>query len=254
MRFWRDLAFLLLLAAGLTIGIKTWAVEAFRIPSGSMEDTLRVGDRVLVNKLVYRVRGIGRGDVIVFSGQGSWDPPQVPPSGPVRAAVRTALRLTGMTSSGTDYVKRVIGLPGDRVFCCDPEGRITVNGVPLDEGSYLYPGDRPSAQRFSVRVPPGRLWVMGDHRLNSSDSRYHRADPGDGTIPESAVIGRVFLVAWPPARFGDIPIPATFAQRALATAPRRGITPLPMAVRLGGMMPLAWACRRQRAHMVADQR
>ena len=154
MRFWRELAFLLLLAAGLMIGIKTWAVEAFRIPSGSMEDTLRVGDRVLVNKLVHRLRGIDRGDVIVFSGQGSWDPPQVPPSGPVPAAVRSALRLTGVISGGTDYVKRVIGLPGDRVSCCDPDGRITVNGVPRDEGSYLYPGDRPSVQRFSVRSLP----------------------------------------------------------------------------------------------------
>ena len=95
---------------------------------------------------------------------------------------------------------------------------------------------------------------MGDHRLNSSDSRYHGGDPGDGTIPESAVIGRVFLVVWPPAQFRDIPIPATFAQRALATAPRRGITPLPMAVGVAGMMPLAWACRRQGAHVVADER
>ena len=254
MRFWRELAFLLLLAAGFTVGIKAWAVEAFRIPSGSMEDTLRVGDRVLVNKLVYRVRGIDRGDVIVFSGQGSWDPPPAAPSGPVPAAVRAVLGLTGMMPSGTDYVKRVIGLPGDRVSCCDPRGRITVNGVPLDEGSYLYPGNRPSAQRFSVRVPPGRLWVMGDHRLNSSDSRYHGGDPGDGTIPESAVIGRVFLVVWPPAQFRDIPIPATFTQRALAAPPRQGVGPLPMAVRLAGMLPLAWACRRRSAHMVADQR
>ncbi len=134
------MAFLLLLAAGLTAGIKAWAVAAFRIPPGSMEDTLRVGDRVLVSKLVYRVRGVGRGDVIVFSGQGSWDPPPAAPSGPVPAAVRAALRLTGMMPSGTDYVKRVIGLPGDRVSCCGPGGRITVNGVPLDEGSYLYPG------------------------------------------------------------------------------------------------------------------
>jgi signal peptidase I len=255
MPFWRELAFLLLLAAGLTVVIKAWAVEAFRIPSGSMEDTLHAGDRVLVNKLVYRVRGIDRGDVIVFSGQGSWDPPPAArPSGPVPAAVRTVLRLTGMASSGTDYVKRVIGLPGDRVACCDPRGRITVNGVPLDERSYLYPGNRPSAQRFSARVPPGRLWVMGDHRLNSSDSRYHGDDPDDGTIPESAVIGRAFLVVWPPAQFRDIPIPATFAQRGLAAPPRRGLVPPPMALGLAGMLPLAWACRRQSAHVASDRR
>ena len=95
---------------------------------------------------------------------------------------------------------------------------------------------------------------MGDHRLNSSDSRYHGGDPGDGTIPESAVVGRVFLVVWPPAQFRDIPIPATFAQRALAAPPHRVMAPLPVAVRLAGMLPLAWACRRQSAHMVADQR
>ena len=255
MPFWRALAFLLLLAAGLTVVIKAWAVEAFRIPSGSMEDTLHAGDRVLVNKLVYRVRGIDRGDVIVFSGQGSWDPPPAArPSGPVPAAVATVLRLTGMASSGTDYVKRVIGLPGDRVSCCDPRGRITVNGVPLDERSYLYPGNRPSAQRFSARVPPGRLWVMGDHRLNSSDSRYHGEDPGDGTIPESAVIGRAFLVAWPPAQFRDIPIsrhlraawsggPA--APRAGAPADGRG-TGRDAAAGVG--VP------RQSAHVAADRR
>ena len=121
--FWRELAVLLLLAAGLTVVIKAFAVEAFRIPSGSMQDTLGIGDRVLVNKLVYRVRGIDRGDVIVFSGQGSWDPPPPPrQAGPVRAVLHDVLQLTGMTSSGTDYVKRVIGLPGDRVSCCDARG------------------------------------------------------------------------------------------------------------------------------------
>lgn len=252
---WRDLAVLLLLAAVLTVVFKVFAVEAFRIPSGSMQDTLRIGDRVLVNKLVYRVRGIDRGDVIVFSGQGSWDPPPSgPPPGPVPAALRTALQATGMASSGTDYVKRVIGLPGDRVACCDALGRITVNGVPLNERSYLYPGDQPSAQRFSLTVPPGRLWVMGDHRLNSSDSRYHGDDPGDGTIPEQAVIGRVFLVVWPLAQFREVPIPATFTQRGLAAPPRRGLTPLPMAVGLAGMAPLAWACRRLTAHVPSDRR
>jgi signal peptidase I len=252
---WRDLAVLLLLAAVLTVVVKAFAVEAFRIPSGSMQDTLRVGDRVLVNRLVYRVRGIDRGDVIVFSGQGSWDPPPSgPPPGPARAALRTVLQLTGMASSGTDYVKRVIGVPGDRVSCCDALGRITVNGVPLNEQSYLYPGNQPSAQRFSLTVPPGRLWVMGDHRLNSSDSRYHGDDPGDGTIPEQAVIGRVFLVVWPPAQSGEVPIPATFAQRGLAVPPRRGLTPLPMAVGLAGMAPLAWACRRLTAHVPSDRR
>ncbi|HUY49122.1 MAG TPA: signal peptidase I [Streptosporangiaceae bacterium] len=246
-RLWRELVLLLLLAALLTVVIKTFAVEAFRIPSGSMEDTLRVGERVLVNKIVYRIRGIDRGDVVVFSGTGSWDPaPLARPAGPVLDAYHKALQLAGLESAGTDYVKRVIGLPGDRVACCDARGRITVNGVPLAEQSYLYPGDRPSAMRFSVTVPPGRLWVMGDHRGDSADSRYHAADPGDGTIPESAVIGRVFMVIWPPPRLGDVPIPATFAQRRLAAATAPAT--IPMAVGLAGMLPLAWACRRLRAH------
>jgi signal peptidase I len=253
--FWRELAVLLLLAAVFTVVIKAFAVEAFRIPSGSMEDTLRVGDRVLVNKLVYRVRDIDRGDVIVFSGQGSWDPPPSgPPPGPVPEALRTVLQWTGMASSGTDYVKRVIGLPGDQVSCCDARGRITVNGVPLNEQSYLYPGNQPSAQRFSLTVPRGRLWVMGDHRLNSSDSRYHGDDPGDGTIPEQAVIGRVFLVVWPPVQFREVPIPATFTQRGLAVPPRAGLTPLPMAAGLAGMLPLVRACRRRTAHVPSDRR
>ena len=234
-----DLTVLLLLAAVLTVVIKSFAVEAFWIPSGSMQDTLRVGDRVLVNKLVYRVRGIDRGDVIVFSGRA----PGIRRRGhhPGRCPRPCAgAPATGMASSGTDYVKRVIGLPGDRVSCCDALGRITVNGVPLNERSYLYPGDQPSAQRFSLTVPPGRLWVMGDHRLNSSDSRYHGDDPGERDDPgagrdRAGVPGRVAS-----GQFREVPIPATFAQRGLAALPRRGLTPLPMAVgrpgwcRLGG--------------------
>jgi signal peptidase I len=244
---WRELVLLILLAAVLTAVSKAFAVEAFRIPSGSMENTLRTGDRVLVNKLVYRIRGIDRGDVVVFSGTGSWGPAaSAQPAGPVLDTYHRALQWAGLESAGTDYVKRVIGVPGDRVGCCDPKGRITVNGVPLDEQSYLYPGDRPSTERFSVSVPPGRLWVMGDHRGDSADSRYHTADPGAGTVPESAVVGRVFMVVWPLARLRDVPIPATFAQRGLAAAPA-GAT-IPVAAGLAGLLPLAWACRRLRAH------
>ena len=231
----------------LTAVFKAFAVEAFRIPSGSMEDTLRIGDRVLVNKLVYRIRGIDRGDVVVFSGTGSWGPsPSARPAGPVLDAYHRALQWAGLESAGTDYVKRVIGLPGDRVACCDATGRITVNGVPLDEQSYLHPGDRPSTERFSVSVPPGRLWVMGDHRGDSADSRYHVGDPGAGTVPETAVVGRVFMVVWPPVRVRDVPIPATFAQRGRAVAP--GAATIPMAAAFAGLVPLAWACRRLPAH------
>lgn len=125
------------------------------------------------------------------------------------------LTAAGLASNGTDYIKRVIGLPGDHVACCDPQGRITVNGVPLQEGAYLYPGERSSGERFSVTVPPGRLWVMGDHRRDSADSRDHTDGPGEGTIPESAVVGRAFAVIWPPSQVRSLPIPSTFFQPGL---------------------------------------
>jgi signal peptidase I len=164
-----------------------------------------------VNKLVYRVRGIGRGDVVVFSGQGSWDPPPPSrPAGPVPAALHEMLRLTGMTSSGTDYVKRVIGLPGDRVSCCDARGRITVNGVPLNEKSYLARGERPSMINFDVKVQPGYVWVQGDNRSNSADSRVHLGDPGGGQVPVDDVVGKVFAVVWPLGHAKMLHTPATF--------------------------------------------
>ena len=119
-----------------------------------------------------------------------------------------------MYSTQTYYIKRVIGLPGDHVACCT-DGKVTVNGVPLDERQYLFPGNKPSAFKFSKVVPPGHLWVMGDHRADSDDSRYHRGDPGDGAIPENQVVGRAFLIIWPPSQLSDLPIPTTFQQAAL---------------------------------------
>ncbi|MBV9381783.1 MAG: signal peptidase I [Streptosporangiaceae bacterium] len=230
---WRELAVIVCAALVLTLLLKAFVVEVFSIPSGSMENTLLVGDRVLVNKLVYHFRGIRRGDIVVFSGQGSWGPAAPVPGNPAARLWDGILNGLGLDSGGTDYVKRVIGVPGDRVACCDAMGRVTVNGVPLDERSYLYPGDSPSETPFSVTVPPGRLWVMGDHRSDSEDSRYRSGDPGDGTIPESAVVGRAFVIIWPPSRIGDLTIPATFQQAALrATAlPLVGMTALPLLIR-----------------------
>jgi signal peptidase I len=248
--FWRGALLLIGVTVLLTVGVKSLVVEAFRIPSGSMQDTLQVGDRVLVNKFVYRLRGIHRGDVVVFSGAGSWGPPPPNASG-VSAAYRDALQALGLETDGTDYVKRVIGLPGDHVACCDARGLITVNGVPLREGSYLYPGEAPSANSFSIIVPPGRLWVMGDHRDDSADSRYHSNDPGDGTIPESAVVGRVFMVIWPPSQVRSVPIPATFTGRALAAAPAPMI---PVGMGVVGTLPLAWVWRRVRGRLPTGRR
>jgi signal peptidase I len=217
---WRQLMIIVVAAIILMLLIKAFVVQVYRIPSSSMEDTLLTGDRVLVNKVVYHFRGIDRGDIVVFSGRGSWgtvtgaaDP--APPSNPVLRAVDDVLADIGVYSTQTYYIKRVIGLPGDHVACCT-NGKMTVNGVPLDETSYLFPGASPSDQPFSVIVPPGRLWVMGDNRALSDDSRGHMLShfPQDGTVPENEVAGRAFFIIWPPSQFGDLPIPATFQQAA----------------------------------------
>jgi signal peptidase I len=189
-----------------------------------MENTLQVGDRILVNRLVYHLRGIARGDIVVFSGDGSWGPPPPPPPGnPALRAWDDFTNLVGVSAPGTDYVKRVIGLPGDHVVCCNAQGNITVNGVALHEQGYLYPGDQPNSNgdttSYNVVVPSGRLFVLGDHRSDSADSRWHAQDGYDGTIPQDAVVGRAFVIIWPPSRIGDLPIPSTFQQAALnATA------------------------------------
>ena len=213
--FWRELLIIVLVAAALTLLVKAFVVQVYRIPSASMENTLQVGDRVLVNKLVYHFRGIARGDIVVFSGQDSWGPDAPPPAS--NGFVRLwddVLSTVGLDSGQTYYIKRVIGLPGEKVACCT-HGKVTVNGVPLNEGQYLFPGNPPSTFKFSVVVPSGHLWVMGDHRSDSDDSRYHPGDPGGGAIPENQVVGRAFLIIWPPSQLRDLPIPTTFQQAAL---------------------------------------
>ena len=214
--FWREFPILVVVALVLAVVIKTYAIQAFFIPSGSMENTLEINDRVLVNKLVYDVRGIHRGDIVVFNGDGSWDP-GTPPGNTNFAEkfVDGFASMFGFGHPGDILIKRVIGLPGDHVACCDAQGRVTVNGVPLTEQSYLYPGDAPSEIRFNIVVPPGRLWMMGDHRLISDDSRDHLGDPGGGTVPENAVVGRAFVIIWPLSRWRILPIPATFEQPKL---------------------------------------
>jgi signal peptidase I len=223
--FWRELPMLVVVALGLALLIKTFLVQAFYIPSGSMENTLEIDDRVLVNKLSYKIGDVQRGDVIVFNGNGSWDPegglPTVEPepSDPISGALGKLGDLFAFTATNeTDYIKRVIGVPGDRVQCCDAKGRVTVNGVPLNEGAYLHPGNAPSDEPFDRTVPEGRLWVMGDHRAASLDSRGHDngAASAFGTIPVDHVIGRAFVIVWPLNRLAVLARPPSFADAALA--------------------------------------
>jgi signal peptidase I len=265
--FWYELLTLVVAALVIALLIKTFVVQAFFIPSSSMEDTLLPGDKVLVNKIVYHLRPIRAGDIVVFDGAGSWDP--VAPaakhsSDPIVTAYRATLDplfrsiggLFGTAPGQTDYIKRVIGVPGDRVACCNAQGLVTVNGVALKERSYLYPGAAPSEIHFSIIVPPGRLWVMGDNRLVSDDSRLHTSDPGNGTIPEKMVIGRAFMIVWPPGRWRILQIPATFGQpgitRAAAAAaalvaPGGSAAPvLPLAGGVAVALPVTWLERRVR--------
>ena len=247
--FWRDLAVIVVAALVLTVLLKAFVVQVFSIPSGSMENTLLPGDRILVSKIVYKFRPIARGDIVVFSGAGSWDPPNQPPSNWFTGLVSDATNLVGIAGPGTDYIKRVIGIPGDHVACCNAQGQVTVNGVPLSESSYVFPGDAPSAERFNITVPSGRLWVMGDNRGDSDDSRFRTNDPGGGTVPESAVVGRAFLIIWPLSRISDLPIPNTFEQAGLSAAAAVATAP-PATVAGGsafaGAALLTWRRRRRR--------
>jgi signal peptidase I len=219
--FWKELPILIVVALFLTLVIKTYAIQAFYIPSGSMQNTLEIGDRVLVNKLSFEFGKIHRGDIVVFSGDGTWDP-GVPPSSDNFFARfgQSVASMFGFAQGQNDFIKRVIGLPDDKVACCDAQGRVTVNGVALNEKSYLYPGNPPSQTQFSVTVPANSVWVMGDHRDVSYDSRGHRYGfPGGGAIPESAVVGRAFVKIWPFSQFGFLNSPSTFGQSKLnATA------------------------------------
>ena len=184
------------MALAISLVVKTFLVQAFYIPSGSMENTLLEDDRVVVSKLTPGPFSLHRGDIVVFKDPGGWLPPPVQPEdGAVRHAIRTTLTFVGLLphDSGEHLIKRVIGLPGDTVACCDASGRVTVNGKALDE-TYLYPGNAPSARTFSRTVPAGELWVMGDHREISEDSRVH------GFVPEDAVVGKAFVLVWPLGR------------------------------------------------------
>ena len=269
--FWREVPILIVVALVLALLIKAFVVQAFWIPSGSMQNTLAINDRVLINKIVYHLRPIHRGDIIVFDGTGSWNFGSPPPSSNILArGLGEVEGLFGVSHDTSSYIKRVIGLPGDKVACCNAQGQLTVNGVALSESSYLYPGNVPSATKFSVTVPAGRLWVMGDHRKISDDSRGHTGDPGGGTIPVSGVLGRAFVIIWPPSQWGFLNIPATFEQprlnaanpaaaggnpAALASAMANGTpiqqtaSPVPLALGFAGAVPITWLQRRARRRL-----
>lgn len=212
--FWQEFPVLILIAVVLALLIKTFLVQAFYIPSASMEDTLQIRDRVLVNKLVYEFRPPKRGEVVVFNGV-QWQPEvQIVQRGnAVQRGLRAVTSAVGLgPPNEKDYIKRVVGLPGDTVECCDDAGRVTVNGRPLVEPYIL--DDTPEAQRSfgPVKVPAGRLWVMGDHRVVSADSRAHETDQWHGTIPIDNVVGRAFVIVWPVSRAGGLPTQSTLTQ------------------------------------------
>lgn len=249
--FWRELPILLAVALVLAVLIKTFLVQAFFIPSSSMEKTLHgcpgcQGDRVLVNKLTYRFHDPRPGDVVVFRGPESWAP-EVRIEGPsniLQRGVRAIGQVIGIAQPNEkDFIKRVIAVGGQTVQCCDAQGRVMVDGTPLDE-PYIYldgQQDPKLAQFGPVTVPDGRLWVMGDHRNASADSRAHIADSDLGTISVHDVIGKAFVIVWPPSRWNTLGTPATFE----SLGPLTGSAPVMMAT--GLVLPVGLVRRRYRS-------
>ncbi len=204
---WRDTVIVLVVALLLSVLTRTFLVQAFYVPSGSMLPTLQLDDRILASKLTGPQ--VQRGDIVVFQDPGGWLPP-VQHAGGLSGAVRTGMTWVGLLPSDSDdnLVKRVVGLGGDRVVCCDDEGRISVNGYPLDE-PYLASGGTDQV-RFDVAVPQGRMFVMGDNRGHSEDSRFH-LDEDDGTVPVANIVGPVIATVWPISNWQRFSPPATFA-------------------------------------------
>ncbi|MEU4266960.1 signal peptidase I [Streptomyces sp. NPDC026092] len=207
---WRRTGVIGALCVVFVLLLSHFVLQPFLIPSRSMEPTLQVGDRILVNKLAYRFGDQPqRGDVVVFDGTGSFVQ-QAPEEDPVTGLLHGAAAALGLAEPAeTDFVKRVVGVGGDRVVCCDKNGRLTVNGVPVEEW-YVQMGDAPSKVPFDIVVPQGTLWVMGDHRSQSSDSRDHLGQPGGGMVPVERVIGRADWIGWPFGRWSGVPETGAF--------------------------------------------
>ena len=267
--FFKELPFLVVIAFLLALLIKAFLVQAFYIPSGSMQQTLELRDRVLVNKLVYDFRDIHRGEVVVFNGLDSFTPENeiAPPANGVQRVLRAVSGAVGVGAPGEkDFIKRVIGVPGDRVACCT-NGRVTVQPEGTDapvelEEPYVFEDDRmvfcaagtgeaacpPGAE--GVLVPEGRLWVMGDHRGSSADSRFHIDDENQGTVPQDKVIGRAFVVVWPLDRAALLSVPETF-DGALGALPAQALTATPYALGAAGALPVVALRRRWRSRRAA---
>ncbi|AWB95762.1 signal peptidase I [Agromyces badenianii] len=200
--FLRDLLVIFVVAVLVSFLIKTFLIRSFFIPSQSMEETLFIDDRIIVNQLVPEVTPLERGDVIVFRDPGGWLPARVEnPQPPLVAAVDWFLSFVGLAApdSNDHLVKRLIGMPGDHVVCCNALGQMSVNDVPLDEPYVALPPGETKVSRddFDVTVPDDSLWVMGDNRNNSKDSRYNGETPLGGFVPIENVVGRAFVVSWP---------------------------------------------------------
>lgn len=207
--FLRDVVVILAIALLVSFLVKTFVVRSFYIPSASMNNTLLQNDRILVDELTPRFGEYSRGDVVVFRDPGGWLPVTVqPPRPPLVEATDWLLSLVGLAAPDSDdhLIKRVIGTPGDHVVCCNALGQTTVNGVPLEEPYVkLAPGaTAPDPLPYDITVPDGSLWVLGDNRNSSKDSRYNQEQPGKGFVPIDNVVGRAFLITWPFDRFGLI--------------------------------------------------
>ena len=201
----REFPILVIVALAVSLVIKSFLVQFFYIPSGSMENTLQINDRVAVNKIPFISNSIKRGDVVVFRDPSNWLPePYVGNENRVIAKIKDGLVLVGvLPNPAKQYlVKRVIGVAGDNVVGKD--GVVTINGKKTTE-PYIFAGNKASELDFNVTVPEGKIWVMGDHRGASADSRYHQDDVNNGFVPESKVTGRVLGIIWPIKNVGTVP-------------------------------------------------
>ena len=215
---WVETILLLVLALVVSAIVKTFFVQMFFVPSGSMRPLFVDDDRIIVQKLSYWKGDVQRGDVVVFDDHaGRWLGAE---GAPRLSPLQKALSEVGLYPTGGHLVKRVIGVGGDQVRCCNKQGSVTVNGVPLSERDYIMPGSSPSDRRFNVKVPEGRLWVMGDNRANSEDSRFHQDLPGGGTIAVGDVVGKVWAIVWPVGHAQRLHEPATFDSSRLRATDR----------------------------------